>query len=63
MRKPNAVLFKVINQHSHALTRQAYEETRNALRAQAMKLIKEGVQQDAIIQTIVNATIRQTLKA
>jgi hypothetical protein len=63
MRKPNAVLFKIINQHSHALTRQAYEETRNALRARALQLIKEGAPQDQVIQAIVSATIRQTLKA
>jgi hypothetical protein len=63
MRKPNSVLFKVINQHAHLLMRTSYEDTRNALRARALQLIKEGTPQDQVIKVIVSATIRQTLKA
>ena len=62
MRKDHSHLFKVVNQHAHALSRATYEATRNALRARALQLIKEGAPQEQVIQAIVKATIQQTLK-
>ncbi|MEI7516704.1 MAG: hypothetical protein WCK81_15060 [Betaproteobacteria bacterium] len=62
MRTLNSALFKAVNQHAHLLSRSVYEETRNALRARALQLVKNGEPVEKVIDAIVKATIRQTLK-
>jgi hypothetical protein len=62
MQKDHRQLFKVVNQHAHALSRATYEATRNALRAKALQLVKGGATQEQVIQAIEKATIQQILK-
>ena len=62
MPAPHSELFKVVNQQAHHITRQAYKETRDLLRAKALLLLKQGWSVDKIVEAISKADFRQVTK-